>query len=146
MGFRKSHQEREHCFKHTAKSSSRHCRSSTPGPSCSMAGRKKAPVETRSFNVILLRGTGAGKSKPVNTMVNFFQGAPELFKRLPAVAELKVAVPTAFLAVTEDEGKKAKELNVKGRKTRRQMRNCLAFVEPMLLQLLQQRLPPFRHL
>ncbi len=79
-------------------------------------------------------------------MVNFFQGAPELFKRLPAVAELKVAVPTAFLAVTEDEGKKAKELNVKGRKTRRQMRNCLAFVEPMLLQLLQQRLPPFRHL
>ncbi len=56
-------------------------------------------------------------------MVNFFQGAPELFKRLPAVAELKVAVPTAFLAVTEDEGKKAKELNVKDRKTRRQMRD-----------------------
>jgi len=135
MGFRKSRQEREHHFEHTSDSSSRLCRSSTPGPSCSMAG-KKAPVETRSFNIILLGGTGAGKSTLVNTMVNFFRGAPELFKRLPAVAELKVAVPTAFLGVTEDEGKKAKELNVKDRKTQRQTvwRNCLAFAKTMLLQ------------
>jgi len=46
------------------------------------------------------------------------------------------AVPTAFLGVTEDEGKKAKELNVKDRKTQRQTvwRNCLAFAKTMLLQ------------
>ena len=98
-------------------------------PSTTHKGSKNASVETRSFNIILLGGTGAGKSTLVNTMVNFFRGAPELFKRLPAVTELKVAVPTAFLAVTEEEGKKAKELNVKDRKTQRQMRNCLAFAK-----------------
>lgn len=89
-----------------------------------MAGSNGVMVEKRSFNIILLGSTGAGKSTLVNTMVNYFRGSPDLRKRLPAVAELKVAVPTAFLAVTEDEGKKAKELNVKDRKWLAQRPPC----------------------
>lgn len=68
------------------------------------------------FNVLLLGGTGAGKSTLVNTMVNYFRGIPDLRKRLPTSHELKVAIPTQYLEATETEGRNATELNRTDRK------------------------------
>ena len=66
--------------------------------------------------MLLLGGTGAGKSTLVNTMVNYFRGVPDLRKRLPARHEIKVAIPTLYLPATEKEGQLATELNQADRK------------------------------
>ncbi len=56
-----------------------------------MAGSKQKPVETWSFDTILLGGTGAVVSTLLNTLVNFFSGAPGPEPlSLPAVARRDV--------------------------------------------------------
>ena len=70
---------------------------------------------TAQFNVLLLGGTGAGKSTLVNTMVNYFRGSEGIRNRLPSPSEIRVAIPTLHLKATEKEGSNAAELNKQDR-------------------------------
>ena len=67
--------------------------------------------------VLLIGGTGAGKSTLVNTMVNHFRAPKDCQTRLPSKDELLVAIPTAHLAANQPEASQARERSAGNRKT-----------------------------
>lgn len=59
--------------------------------------------------IMVIGETGTGKSTFINTTVNFFRGGS--IER--GGHDLKIAIPTKFFKATEQEGRKATELDVK---------------------------------
>jgi len=57
-----------------------------------------------NYYIMLLGETGSGKSTLLNMFVNFFRGSPEGRTALPDAKDIRAAVPTAHIAVTEPEG------------------------------------------
>lgn len=69
-----------------------------------------------TYYIVLLGETGSGKSTLLNMFVNFFRGPPQVKSALPEAKDLRVAVPTAHIAVTEPEGAAHSERNAADRK------------------------------
>lgn len=57
-------------------------------------------------------------------LVNYFRGSQQARSQLPTKQQLKIAVPTAYLAATEPEGAQHSERNTTDRKPHR-MHLCL---------------------
>ena len=68
-----------------------------------------------NYYVMLLGETGSGKSTLLNMFVNFFRGPAQARSALPEAKDLRAAVPTAHIAVTEPEGAAHSERNVTDR-------------------------------
>lgn len=68
-----------------------------------------------NYYVMLLGETGSGKSTLLNMFVNFFRGAAQVRSALPEAKDLRAAVPTAHIAVTEPEGAAHSERNATDR-------------------------------
>ena len=76
---------------------------------------KQVPATPGPLYVLLIGGTGAGKSTLVNTMVNHFRAPVDCQKRLPEKSEILVAIPTAHLKANQPEASQARERDVENR-------------------------------
>ena len=73
--------------------------------------------QANTFYLMFLGETGSGKSTLLNMFVNFFRGKPHARGALPQGQDIKAAVPTAHIAVTEPEGAAHSERNAADRRS-----------------------------
>lgn len=81
--------------------------------------------QANTYYVMFLGETGSGKSTLLNMFVNFFRGPAAGRTSLPKPQDIKAAVPTAHVAVTEPEGARHSERNTQDSEFMAMLKGCI---------------------